>query len=164
MAVSASGWGVAEVCDWVEVIGLGQYRQRFLHQCVAGRLLLHLTDVQLKVCPVQLRTVSWKYTGVDPHCTLDKCTLYACRVLISCKKWACLSTRGETNTPRPSFSDALSGSRSACLHLKCPYPTSVEQWTSALLHFLFTLPNLNKLADVARVHVHGQHGCELTWA
>ena len=41
-------WGVAEVCDWVEHSGLGQYRQRFLHQCVTGRLLLGLTDAQLK--------------------------------------------------------------------------------------------------------------------
>ena len=39
---------MAEVCDWVEHAGLGQYRQRCLHQCVTGRLLLALTDSQLK--------------------------------------------------------------------------------------------------------------------
>jgi hypothetical protein len=48
MAVPAAGWGVGEVCDWVEAAGLGQYRQRFLHQCVSGRLLVQLTDAQLK--------------------------------------------------------------------------------------------------------------------
>ncbi len=83
MAASVSGWGVAEVCDWVEVIGLGQYRQRFLHQCVAGRLLLHLTDAQLKVCPVQLRTVSRKVIQERMHIARlinALCTLVLCFV------------------------------------------------------------------------------------
>lgn len=53
MARPAVEWGVAEVCDWVEHAGLGQYRQRCLHQCVAGRLLLALTDAQLKACRVR---------------------------------------------------------------------------------------------------------------
>ena len=59
MAVSAERWGVGEVCDWVEAAGLGQYRQRFLHQCVSGRLLVQLTDAQLKARR-SLRCHLWK--------------------------------------------------------------------------------------------------------
>ena len=41
-------WGPAEVCDWAEYIGLGQYRKKFVHHCVDGRLLLRLRDKDLK--------------------------------------------------------------------------------------------------------------------
>ena len=50
MQFDVGSWSVPEVCDWVEYIGLGQYRKRFVHHCVDGRLLLHLTEAQLKVC------------------------------------------------------------------------------------------------------------------
>ncbi len=59
MAVPVAGWGVAEVCDWVEHAGLGQYRQRVLHQCVTGRLLLGLTNAQLKARGTACRI--WEY-------------------------------------------------------------------------------------------------------
>lgn len=36
------------VCDWLEVVGLGQYRKKFLHHCVNGYLLLQLRDELLK--------------------------------------------------------------------------------------------------------------------
>jgi hypothetical protein len=42
-------WGVREVAAWVELIGLGQYRKKFTHHCIDGRLLLQLTDTSLKV-------------------------------------------------------------------------------------------------------------------
>jgi hypothetical protein len=48
---------VKEVCDWVEHLGLGQYRKRFLHHCIGGPLLLQLTDAHLKVWET-LRTLS----------------------------------------------------------------------------------------------------------
>lgn len=49
MGYDVSSWSVAEVCDWVEEIGLGQYRRRFLHHCIDGNLLLRLTGRELKV-------------------------------------------------------------------------------------------------------------------
>ena len=49
MHFDVGSWSVPEVCDWVEYIGLGQYRKRFVHHCVDGRLLLRLTETQLKV-------------------------------------------------------------------------------------------------------------------
>lgn len=43
-------WGVRDVGTWVEhIAGLGQYRKKFMHQCIDGRLLLQLTDAQMKV-------------------------------------------------------------------------------------------------------------------
>lgn len=51
MAYDISSWTVTEVCDWVEEIGLGQYRRRFLHHCIDGSLLLRLTGHELKVSP-----------------------------------------------------------------------------------------------------------------
>ncbi|GIL50691.1 hypothetical protein Vafri_6801 [Volvox africanus] len=41
-------WDTADVATWVEFLGLGQYRRRFLHHCIDGRLLLRLNDAQLK--------------------------------------------------------------------------------------------------------------------
>lgn len=41
-------WSVREVCDWVEHLGLGQYRKRFLHQRINGDLLMQLTEDHLK--------------------------------------------------------------------------------------------------------------------
>ena len=49
MQTQVSCWGVKEVCDWVEHLGLGQYRKRFLHHSIGGALLLQLTDNHLKV-------------------------------------------------------------------------------------------------------------------
>ncbi len=40
---------VLEVCDWLEIIGLGQYRRRFVHHAVCGSLLLGLGPEELKV-------------------------------------------------------------------------------------------------------------------
>ena len=42
-------WAVAEVCDWCDFIGLGQYRKKFVHHCIDGSLLLRLSDKDLKV-------------------------------------------------------------------------------------------------------------------
>lgn len=59
-------WEVAQVCDWAEYIGLGQYRKKFVHHCIDGRLLLNLTHKDLKVphthCPLAclaLQHVLW---------------------------------------------------------------------------------------------------------
>ena len=49
MRVQVERWGVKEVCDWAEYVGLGQYRKRFLHHCIGGGLLLELTEQNLKV-------------------------------------------------------------------------------------------------------------------
>ena len=43
-----ASWSVREVCDWVEHLGMGQYRKRFLHQRINGDLLLQLTEDHLK--------------------------------------------------------------------------------------------------------------------
>eukprot|EP00798_Chlamydomonas_sp_ICE-L_P025339 gene25339-10998_t len=43
-----STWDARDVATWVEYIGMGQYRKRFMHNLVDGRLLLRLTDAQLK--------------------------------------------------------------------------------------------------------------------
>lgn len=40
---------VAQVCDWLELIGLGQYRRRFVHNAVSGAVLLKLSNEELKV-------------------------------------------------------------------------------------------------------------------
>ncbi|KAL4443818.1 hypothetical protein ABPG75_011555 [Micractinium tetrahymenae] len=42
-------WTVTEVCDWLELIGLGQYRRRFVHNAVSGAVLLKLSNEELKV-------------------------------------------------------------------------------------------------------------------
>lgn len=39
---------VWDVCDWVDGIGLPQYRKRFMHHCIDGRLLLKLKEDVLK--------------------------------------------------------------------------------------------------------------------
>ena len=49
MQCNVADWGVSEVCDWSDYIGLGQYRKKFVHHCIDGRLLLRLTDKDLKV-------------------------------------------------------------------------------------------------------------------
>ncbi|GLC56411.1 hypothetical protein PLESTB_001102000 [Pleodorina starrii] len=41
-------WDTVDVATWVDFLGLGQYRRRFLHHCIDGRLLLRLNDAQLK--------------------------------------------------------------------------------------------------------------------
>ena len=51
MQHSVHHWAVAQVCDWADYIGLGQYRKKFVHHCIDGRLLLSLTDKDLKVPP-----------------------------------------------------------------------------------------------------------------
>jgi hypothetical protein len=39
---------VREVCLWVDFIGMAQYRKKFAHHCIDGRLLLMLTEEHLK--------------------------------------------------------------------------------------------------------------------
>jgi hypothetical protein len=41
-------WTAAEVADWVDSFGFGQYRRRFVHHALTGALLLKLTDEQLR--------------------------------------------------------------------------------------------------------------------
>ena len=47
LAAPAS-WTVQDVCAWVERIGLGQYRKRFVHNAITGALLLRLTPAQIR--------------------------------------------------------------------------------------------------------------------
>jgi hypothetical protein len=42
-------WDVRDVGTWVDHIGLGQYRKKFMHHSMDGRLLLQITDSLLKV-------------------------------------------------------------------------------------------------------------------
>ncbi|KAL4449449.1 hypothetical protein ABPG77_007093 [Micractinium sp. CCAP 211/92] len=49
MARDPADWTVAEACDWLELVGLGQYRQRFVHHAVCGAVLLKLSTEELKV-------------------------------------------------------------------------------------------------------------------
>lgn len=37
-----------EVCDWIDHIGLGQYRNKFAHNSVDGGLLMELRDTHMK--------------------------------------------------------------------------------------------------------------------
>lgn len=37
-----------DVLAWLDFIGMDQYRQRFTHHCITGRLLLSIKDEQLK--------------------------------------------------------------------------------------------------------------------
>jgi hypothetical protein len=39
---------VRDVCLWISYIGLGQYKNKFLHNMVDGRILLMISDMQLK--------------------------------------------------------------------------------------------------------------------
>ncbi|KAG1671902.1 hypothetical protein FOA52_003469 [Chlamydomonas sp. UWO 241] len=41
-------WDVRDVCNWIESIGLGQYRKKFMHNIVDGRVLLMLDESALK--------------------------------------------------------------------------------------------------------------------
>ena len=56
---------VPEVCDWLELIGLGQYRRRFVHNAVGGALLLRLSGEELKV---GARVFSVQCSGVEKCC------------------------------------------------------------------------------------------------
>ncbi|GLI69193.1 hypothetical protein VaNZ11_013762 [Volvox africanus] len=47
MSRHPSTWDIREVASWVEFIGLGQYRPKFVHNCVDGGLLLSLGDAEL---------------------------------------------------------------------------------------------------------------------
>ena len=40
---------VRAVCAWLDGIGMGQYRKKFLHHRITGKLLLRVTDAVLKV-------------------------------------------------------------------------------------------------------------------
>lgn len=40
-------WSVAEVCEWLDKIGLGKHRNVFEEQCINGQELLHLTHDSL---------------------------------------------------------------------------------------------------------------------
>ena len=55
MQHNVNQWAVAEVCDWSDYIGLGQYRKKFVHHCIDGRLLLRLSDRDLKVSVANAR-------------------------------------------------------------------------------------------------------------
>ena len=44
----SSPLAVRDVCNWIESIGLGQYRKKFLHNIVDGYVLFTLNDRQLK--------------------------------------------------------------------------------------------------------------------
>lgn len=37
-----------DVCDWVDGLGLNQYRKKFVHHVIDGRLLLRLNDTLLR--------------------------------------------------------------------------------------------------------------------
>ena len=54
MRAPVAVWGVKEVCDWADYVGLGQYRKRFLHHCIGGSLLLDLTEHNLKVLALHI--------------------------------------------------------------------------------------------------------------
>lgn len=43
-----ASWTVQEACCWLQRIGLGQYRKRFVHHAINGALLLRLTPGQVK--------------------------------------------------------------------------------------------------------------------
>lgn len=47
--IHVTHWSVAQVCDWIVYIGMGQYRKKFVHHCINGKLLCKLTDTQLRV-------------------------------------------------------------------------------------------------------------------
>ena len=49
MMVPVRRWGTLEVGKWVSAVGFPQYRRRFIHQGVAGQLLLDLKSSHLKV-------------------------------------------------------------------------------------------------------------------
>ena len=42
-------WRVAEVCEWLKSLGLGEYRETFAFHEIGGDRLLHLDKEQLKV-------------------------------------------------------------------------------------------------------------------
>lgn len=43
-----SAWSVKDVCDWLDVLSMGQYRKRFVHHAVSGVVLSKLDDNILK--------------------------------------------------------------------------------------------------------------------
>ena len=47
--VPPAEWSIRDVVNWVESTGYPQHKHRFLHNCIDGRLLLRLTNEQLKV-------------------------------------------------------------------------------------------------------------------
>ena len=61
-------WEPAEVCDWCDFIGLGQYRKKFVHHCIDGSLLLRLNDRDLKV------RIHMTAAAQATHCICEVCS------------------------------------------------------------------------------------------
>lgn len=89
-------WAVAQVCDWVDYIGLGQYRKKFVHHCIDGRLLLSLTHKDLKVrlfysAPHIAMSQSVASSGAlqaSGDCQDDaQLLLFACDIAKGCTSW-----------------------------------------------------------------------------
>ena len=59
LLVPVTSWGLAEVGRWVAIIGLPQYRKRFIHQGITGPLLLKLNHATLKVQGFSLEEQEW---------------------------------------------------------------------------------------------------------
>lgn len=72
MLVPVPRWNVAQVSDWVAVLGLPQYRKRFIHQCISGPLLLQLNHTLLKVLPNQTASAA---KGTLPCSRTCECAL-----------------------------------------------------------------------------------------
>lgn len=62
--MSAACCAVRDVCDWVDGLGLSQYRKKLMHHCVNGRLLTKLTDELLKTEVGIGPLVSWVCSAV----------------------------------------------------------------------------------------------------
>lgn len=67
MQHNVNHWAVAEVCDWSDYIGLGQYRKKFVHHCIDGRLLLRLSDRDLKVSVANARLTQALCSPCNKH-------------------------------------------------------------------------------------------------
>eukprot|EP00198_Chlamydomonas_reinhardtii_P012797 XP_001702134.1 flagellar associated protein [Chlamydomonas reinhardtii] len=68
-------WDALDVANWVDFIGLGQYRRRFLHHCVDGRMLLRIKDAQLK-SELSIGPMGHRAAVLEAAAQLGKQTVY----------------------------------------------------------------------------------------
>lgn len=97
---------VLEVCDWLEIIGLGQYRRRFVHHAVCGSLLLALGPEELKVG-----------AGTEASGGGEVSASFAP---------ACLECAGLASYGAAAITSFCAASRSANLVVNCPPPLLLQ--------------------------------------
>jgi len=104
---------VTDVCDWVDGMGLSQYRKKFVHHFVDGRLLLRLNDALLRtelgIGPLvseQLCEAPMLLVSLQAYCGAFSLGTWCCTRLSTThvRRTMQLSGNNKQPTKRPSIS------------------------------------------------------------